>query len=576
MSTTRPRFAPAAEPLEERSAPASLRIVPAADRGFVGFGTAGTDPDNPSARNTELLPAADVTVPFGPRTLGAVEDVIRAFSTLTVATTPPDGLFPTLGAAVPPGRLVFDATSVAEKPGGLNGGGSTLHTHELDPNIALAPLLIDVVPDAGEQVGQEVRLSFGFQATAVTGSATVVGTRQDAGFVVGGVRTGLFSRDIRTPGTVPPLSGGRDVTVRIGDRVGLEFTQSANLAGLGSSTASARIVLGVAVGAAAGPTAAGAGAVGAGAGRTAEVQVYNDDGSLARTLQAFEPQFTGGVRVASADFTGDGVPDVIAGSGPGRAALVRVFNGATGAEAVRVEPFEPAFTGGVYVAAGDLTGDGTPDLVITPDEGGGPRVRVFEGKGFAPAADFFGIDDVNFRGGARAAVGDVTGDGRADLVVAAGFGGGPRVSVWDGKSLANGTFAARPFNDFFVFEQTLRNGVFVAAGDTDGDGFAELIAGGGPGGGPRVFALSGKALVAGRQEQRANFFAGDPDSRGGIRVATTDLDGDRRADLLAGVGPGAGARVTAYLGATVHAAGTPAAFRDFTPFPDFSGGVYVG
>ena len=31
--------------------------------------------------------------------------------------------------------------------------------------------------------------------------------------------------------------------------------------------------------------------------------------------------------------------------------------------------------------------------------------------------------------------------------------------------------------DFFVFEQTLRNGVFVAAGDLTGDGAAELVVG---------------------------------------------------------------------------------------------------
>src|SRR5204863_4922946 len=92
----------------------------------------------------------------------------------------------------------------------------------------------------------------------------------------------------------------------------------------------------------------------------------------------------------------------------------------------------------VYVAAGDVTGDGVADLVITPDEGGGPRVRVFSGNGFGLLADFFGIDDPNFRGGARAAVGDVNGDGAGDLVVAAGFQGGPRVAGFDGRSLATG------------------------------------------------------------------------------------------------------------------------------------------
>jgi hypothetical protein len=60
----------------------------------------------------------------------------------------------------------------------------------------------------------------------------------------------------------------------------------------------------------------------------------------------------------------------------------------------------------------------------------------------------------------------------------------------------------------------------VAAGDLDGDGFADLVAGGGPGGGPRVTAFAGRELVAsGGAETLADFFAGDPADRGGVRVA---------------------------------------------------------
>jgi hypothetical protein len=311
-----------------------------------------------------------------------------------------------------------------------------------------------------------------------------------------------------------------------------------------------------------------------GVGGTPVVRLLNPDGSERLSRAVFDPIYTGGVRTATADFNGDGVLDAVVGTGPGGPTRVRVIDGATGADLFAVSPFEAAFTGGVYVAAGDLTGDGVPDLVITPDEGGGPRVRLFSGDGFGLFADFLGIDDPDFRGGARASVGDVTGDGVGDLIVAAGYGGGPRLAVFDGTSL--GGTPAKPFGDFFVFEDTLRNGVFVTSGDLDGDGYAEVIVGGGPGGGPRVLALSGSGLMAGRQEERANFFAGDTSNRGGVRVAARDLDRDGLADLVVGDGPGGGTRVAGYAGRAMAAGGTPDALFAFEAFPGFTGGVFVG
>ncbi len=46
---------------------------------------------------------------------------------------------------------------------------------------------------------------------------------------------------------------------------------------------------------------------------------------------------------------------------------------ATWATFFDILPFESSFTGGVFVAAGDLTNDGKADLAITPDEGGRQR-----------------------------------------------------------------------------------------------------------------------------------------------------------------------------------------------------------
>ncbi len=314
--------------------------------------------------------------------------------------------------------------------------------------------------------------------------------------------------------------------------------------------------------------------VGVGSG-TPFVNLYDSDGTPAATLNStFAANATGGVRVASGDFNGDGIPDIVIGTGPGVATQVRIIDPTTQKELFSVQPFEATFTGGVYVAVGDVTGDGKPDLIITPDEGGGPRVRVFNGQGFGVVDDFFGIDDTNFRGGARAAVGDVNGDGVGDLIVAAGFGGGPRIAGFSGKSIGTANHV-KLFNDFFAFEQTLRNGTYVAAADVNGDGKADLVVGGGPGGGPRVLVLSGTDLVnSNSQVAIANFFAGSDTNRGGVRVAARNLDGDGKAEVITGDGPGGEGKVRIYSGSSLSA-GTPNALTTITD-ASVKDGVFVG
>ncbi len=151
--------------------------------------------------------------------------------------------------------------------------------------------------------------------------------------------------------------------------------------------------------------------VGSGTGHAPLVAGLNASGGTVWNNVPFDSTFTGGVRVASGDFNGDGVLDAVVGTGPGITAEVKVLDGATRKTLFDFNPFG-TFTGGVYVAAGDITGDGRADLLISPDRGGGPRVRIFSGDGFTQISDWFGIDDVNFRGGARVAVGDINGDGR--------------------------------------------------------------------------------------------------------------------------------------------------------------------
>jgi subtilisin family serine protease/subtilisin-like proprotein convertase family protein len=317
--------------------------------------------------------------------------------------------------------------------------------------------------------------------------------------------------------------------------------------------------------------------VGTDAGTLARVWVYNADGSVRWTASPFGPNFTGGVRVATGDVTGDGVADVLVTAGPGGPAQVVVLDGVNGTELRRFAAFEPAFTGGVFIAAADFDNDGFTEIIVTPDQGGGPRVRVFDGRNVSVRADFFGIADPDFRGGARVAAGDLNGDGVPDLAVGAGFGGGPRVALYDGATLRVGAAPRKLVGDFLVFEPSLRNGVYLAVGDLNGDGSGDLIVGAGPGGGPRVLALSGAALLVGQTQPLANFFAGDVNNRGGVRVAVKDLDGDNRADVVAGAAPGGAPRVVSYLGQFIPVNGTPPPADDFLlDAGNFTGGIFVG
>ena len=72
-------------------------------------------------------------------------------------------------------------------------------------------------------------------------------------------------------------------------------------------------------------------------------------------------------------------------------------------------------------------------FVTGADAGGGPDVKVFNARTGQLRFSFFAYD-ANFTGGVRVAAGDVNGDGVPDIICAAGPGGGPNVTIFDGQS----------------------------------------------------------------------------------------------------------------------------------------------
>jgi hypothetical protein len=268
--------------------------------------------------------------------------------------------------------------------------------------------------------------------------------------------------------------------------------------------------------------------------------------------------FTGGVRVGAADVNHDGIADIITGAGPGASGgHVKVFDGQTGSEIRSFFSFT-GFTGGVFVAGGDMNHDGFAEIVVGTDAGAAGEVKVFDGQTNTLLNSFFAYAP-SFTGGVRVGAADVNNDGVADIITGAGAGAtGGHVKVFNGQT-------GSEIRSFFSFDG-FTGGIFVAAGDINRDGFAEIIAGadGGLGGHVKVFDGQTNNLVN-------SFFAYGSSFTGGVRVAAGDVNQDGAADIITGAGPGEpGGHVQAFDGQS------RAVLHSFLPYsPSFTDGVFV-
>jgi uncharacterized repeat protein (TIGR01451 family) len=287
---------------------------------------------------------------------------------------------------------------------------------------------------------------------------------------------------------------------------------------------------------------------------TPTVHVYDPiDGHQLFQFDAYESKYRNSIRVAVADINGDGFDDIITTTGKGTGRL-RVFNGLngiwlhdessyTGAFKNEIAVFSgKGFEQGAFVAAGDLTGDGRAEIVVGSALGGG-KVRVFDGltgqaRSFGGSDTFFQPFGKAFRGGVRVAVGDVLGDNSADLVTGMGLYGS-EVKVYDGDAL-NG-----PRPTFTL--------------------------------GPLVTSLPSAPVAA------LDFKIGAKTYRGGVSVALGDLDGNGKLDLIVGRNWGRPTLVETFSGLLKDTLGNPQAIGSaINPFdpnplrPLYALGVRVG
>jgi hypothetical protein len=204
---------------------------------------------------------------------------------------------------------------------------------------------------------------------------------------------------------------------------------------------------------------------GAGQGGGPHVRLFEQSGYLLGGFFPYAHGFRGGVDVAAGDVDGDGVDEIVTGAGPGGGPHVKVFK-ADGRPMSGFFAYSTRFTGGINVATGDVDGDGVDEIVVGPGPGGGPHVKVFSLSG-KTLASFMAYDPA-FRGGVDVAAADlvlqeIKIDGKLELlpseevVVGAGPGGGPHVRIFDSSGKVVG--------GFFAYPKSFRGGVRVDAAD---------------------------------------------------------------------------------------------------------------
>jgi len=310
-----------------------------------------------------------------------------------------------------------------------------------------------------------------------------------------------------------------------------------------------------------------------------------------------------GQSIATADFNGDGVADLLmggeqadAGASSDAGAAFVVFGPITGAvsseDGARFDgPEADGLVGQAVVATHDLTGDGLADFAVSATDGPGAEaqagvVYLVEGpvtagrmETLSAAMAWVGPTSGDRAGESLAAQLDLDADGHPDLLVGAYSGGsGPdfagqvfllRGPVTGGGSLADADHV------WDGLDPTSSFGASVAAvGDVDGDGFDDFAVGAGRV--DRPFSEAGAAFIFhGPLSTVPTPAAADEwlgvaadDHLGHALAGVGDVDGDGLDDVLVGAygedsgGDAAGALylLTAACGAPGSIAGCPTMF----------------
>ena len=251
-----------------------------------------------------------------------------------------------------------------------------------------------------------------------------------------------------------------------------------------------------------------------------KVRILRGAGTLMASFMAYHEGFRGGVEVACADLDGDGTNEIITGAGPGGGPHVRIFDGFGQVKLNRgFFAYDMAERSGIKVAGADLDGDGKAEILTSSYVNGKHHIKVFSDAGQKLIKNIFPL---SWQGENILSIAgmDIGGDGRDEIVVGANYGSAPIVQIYSADGLM--------LNEFEAYVSGFRGGINVTNIDKDGDGKEEMVTGAGFMGGPHIRLLN----AYGQEKGRKAFFAYNAIFKGGVSVASGDVDGDGREEVV--------------------------------------------